>query len=136
MGISKMVIGYDPSDRAERAFSTGVEIAVALGADVHLVTAFSDSPKGKVEITDERQQAELMLNKAAGRITVLPSSKVHLHAIPTRPAEAIVEVARETGADIIVIGNRGAQGVSRVLGSVASAVIGHAPCTVMVVKTD
>lgn len=136
MGISRVVIGYDPSDRGERAFSAGVEIATALGAEVHLVTAFSDSPKGKVEITDERQHAELTLEKAAGRITLLPPSKVHRHAIPSRPADAIVEVARETNADVIVIGNRGAQGMSRVLGSVASAIVGHAPCSVLVVKTD
>jgi nucleotide-binding universal stress UspA family protein len=60
---------------------------------------------------------------------------VTLHALPENPADAIVRVATEVGADIIVIGNRGAQGARRVLESVASAIVGHAPCNVFVVKT-
>jgi nucleotide-binding universal stress UspA family protein len=134
MGMSKVVIGYDPSDRGRRAYQTGVEIAGALGAEIHLVTAFSDGPSGAVEITHERRHAEELLERAAER-TGLPVTRVHQHAIPSRPADAVLKVARESEADLIVIGNRGAQGPKRVLGSVASAIVGHAPCHVLVVKT-
>jgi nucleotide-binding universal stress UspA family protein len=132
MGMRKVVIGYDPSDRAARAFETGVELAGALGAEVHLVTAFTDGPTGATEITTQRRQAEQMLEKAATKIR---GAEVRCHAIPSRPADAIIEVATGSSADLIVIGNRGAQGTKRVLGSIASAVVGHAPCSVLVVKT-
>ncbi len=132
--MSKIVIGYDPSDRGERAFDTGVEMAVALGAEVHLVTAFTDGAGGGVGITAERRAAEQTLGKAASR-KKLAESTVECHAMPLAPAKAIVQVSDEVGADLIVIGNRGAQGATRVLGSVAAAIVAHAPCSVVVVKT-
>lgn len=135
MGLSRIVIGYDPTDRGERAYDTGVEMAVALGAEIHLVTAFTDGLSGALEITPERRSAEQKLAKAAGRVMPVGTT-VQCHAIPKAPAAAIVQVAKETGADLIVIGNRGAQAATRVLGSVASAVVGHAPCSVVVVKTN
>lgn len=134
MTITKVVIGYDPSDRATLAFQAGVELASALGAEIHLVTAFTDRHDGGVTITPERRRAEQLLEKAARSVTA--SVEVHQHAIPSRPADAIVSVAAETGADMIVIGNRGATGPTRVLGSVASAIVGHAPCSVFIVKTS
>jgi nucleotide-binding universal stress UspA family protein len=134
MVMSKVVIGYDPSATAERALEAGVEVAVALGAEIHLVAAFTDRATGGIEITDERRNAERTLAKAAAQIGST-NAQVWQHAIPESPADAIIRVATETGADMIVIGNRGAQGARRVLGSVASAIVGHAPCSVLVVKT-
>jgi nucleotide-binding universal stress UspA family protein len=131
--MSRIVIAYDPSATAERALEAGLEVAVALGAEIHLVTAFTDGVKGAVQITAERREAERLL--AAAAALVGSQAKVQQHAIPGAPADAIVRIATETGADMIVIGNRGAQGARRVLGSVASAIVGHAPCSVLVVKT-
>ncbi|MGJ3263006.1 MAG: universal stress protein [Salinarimonas sp.] len=51
------------------------------------------------------------------------------------PAEALVDVAREEGADVLVIGSRGLgrlQGL--ILGSVSQKVVHDAPCAVLVVK--
>lgn len=50
--------------------------------------------------------------------------------------EAILEVARETPVDVIVMGSHGRTGLRRLLmGSVAEKVIGYSPCPVLVVKT-
>jgi len=133
--ISIIVIGVDPSETGERAFRAGVELAEAVNAQVHLVTAFVDGPSGGVEITPQRREAERVLEDAASKVG--PNrTHVRTHAIPEKPADAIMRVATETNADVIVIGNRGAQGTRRVLGSVASAIVGHAPCDVLVVKTS
>ena len=52
------------------------------------------------------------------------------------PREAIVDAARMMGADMVVVGSHGRTGLGKlVMGSVASHVVAHAPCTVMVVKT-
>lgn len=52
------------------------------------------------------------------------------------PREAIVDAARTMGADLVVVGSHGRTGLQKlVMGSVASHVVAHAPCTVIVVKT-
>jgi nucleotide-binding universal stress UspA family protein len=51
------------------------------------------------------------------------------------PAEQIVAVAEELGADLVVTGTRGHTGLARlVLGSVARNVVHHADCSVLVVR--
>jgi nucleotide-binding universal stress UspA family protein len=47
----------------------------------------------------------------------------------------LVDEAARLNADLIVVGNVRMQGPSRVLGSVGSHVLRHAPCDVLVVKT-
>jgi len=48
---------------------------------------------------------------------------------------ALVQAARDLEADVVVVGFRGRSGIDRlVLGSVASHVAVHAPCSVLVVK--
>ena len=131
--FSTIVIGLDGSETAQRACHDGVELAKELGAQIHLVTAFSDTSTSESEVTDEQREAEQMLEStaeacdAAGRVTT--------HALRGSPAATVLKVADEVDAELIVVGNRGMTGVRRVLGSVASAVTTQAPCTVMVVKT-
>lgn len=51
------------------------------------------------------------------------------------PRSVLVEAARRENADLIVIGSHGRSGVAKLLlGSVASYIVGHAPCNVLVVK--
>ena len=52
------------------------------------------------------------------------------------PADAILDVAEEQGADLIVIGNKGMTGAKRfLLGSVPNKVSHHAPCSVLIIRT-
>ncbi|HTO91679.1 MAG TPA: universal stress protein [Candidatus Sulfotelmatobacter sp.] len=51
------------------------------------------------------------------------------------PREAIVDAVREHGVDLVVLGSHGRTGFTKLLlGSVASHVVTHAPCSVLVVK--
>ena len=53
------------------------------------------------------------------------------------PREQIPEVAREVGADIIVMGSHGRRGVAHLLiGSVAEHVVRHATVPVLIVRSD
>jgi nucleotide-binding universal stress UspA family protein len=134
MSMSTIVIGYDPSGTGELALAAGLELALALDASVHLVMAFSDSGRGGLVVTAERREAERRVEQVTRRAENARLS-IQTHALPEAPADAIVRVARETNADVIVIGNRGAQGARRVLGSIANAIVRHSPCNVFVVKT-
>jgi nucleotide-binding universal stress UspA family protein len=58
-------------------------------------------------------------------------------AVPGPPAEALLDVAEQIGAGLIVVGNMGMTGTKRFLiGSVPNRISHHAPCDVLIVKTD
>lgn len=68
----------------------------------------------------------------------LPDSDVQYDALPgANAALAICRVAKEARASLIVVGSHGRTGVlRRLLGSVAEAIVRHAPCSVYVVRDE
>jgi nucleotide-binding universal stress UspA family protein len=133
MGTTKVAIGYVASDSGERVLEAGLELARALGAEVHLVTGFSDGAARGDEPTPQRRAAEDELAAVAERAG--GGLEVRVHVVPRAPAAAILGVAEEVGSDVIVVGNQRAQGRSRLMGSVASAIVSQAACNVLVVKS-
>ena len=56
------------------------------------------------------------------------------HAREGDPADAILDVAEETKADLVIVGNKGMTGARRfLLGSVPNKISHHAPCSVLIV---
>ena len=47
----------------------------------------------------------------------------------------ILDIVKELGADLIIVGSHGRHGISRILGSTASAVVHGADCDVFVVRS-
>lgn len=82
----------------------------------------------------QMEQAERLASRAAVRLKeagLSPETVVR----EGDPRSAIVDDAAEWGADLIVVGSHGRTGVTRwLLGSVASAIVSHAPCSVEVVR--
>ncbi|HWF49982.1 MAG TPA: universal stress protein, partial [Solirubrobacteraceae bacterium] len=58
------------------------------------------------------------------------------HMVTGDPADALLEIAGQEQANLIVVGNRGMHGMTRVLGSVPNKVSHRAPCSVLIVSTD
>jgi nucleotide-binding universal stress UspA family protein len=127
---ANVVIALAPTQTAREAYDQGVGLARALGANVHLVCAFDDGEGGDIT----RRHAEGHLESAQSSLHT-PGMTFTTHALSGDPAEVLVRVAEDTGADLLVVGNKGAQGARRLLGSVASTVLAKAPCAVMVVHT-
>ena len=75
-----------------------------------------------------------MLGDAAGRLRA-DGVDVEEHGPKGDPADALVDIARREGADLIVMGSLGMQGARRVLGSVPNKVSHNAPCDVLIVQT-
>lgn len=139
--LKNIVVGVDDSDSALKAAQRAAELAAATGAVLHVVSAVdnrrtiedsSDLPAGVG--TTPGEQAEAVANQVANALSGTVT-QVHASPHPGRPGEALVAVANEVGADLIVVGNRRVQGIGRLLGSVATDVAHHAPCDVYIVKT-
>jgi nucleotide-binding universal stress UspA family protein len=81
--------------------------------------------------------ARKRLEKLAESLEDAPAAAIHVEESLGRPADAIVALAREIGADLIVMGSHGHTGLLHVLlGSTAERVVREAPCDVLVVKPD
>jgi nucleotide-binding universal stress UspA family protein len=83
---------------------------------------------------DREKQAKRIAEKAAAQLT-----KAGLKARPLvasgDPRFVLVDTAAHDGTDLIVVGTHGRTGVKKLLlGSVASHVVSHAPCSVLVVR--
>jgi len=128
-----IVVGAHKSQTAQRAVAEAIELARTLGAHVHLVSAYPKD-SGPIDGKDtpgradaERSMDALILSNGALQFTT--------HALPGDPAKAILSVARDVGADLIVVGNKGMKGKGRFLGSVPNDIAHHAPCAVLIVSS-
>lgn len=66
----------------------------------------------------------------------LAPERITFHVLEgSNPAEALQTFARNNHVDHIIVGARGSGGVRRYLGSVSTALVAEAPCTVTVVRT-
>ena len=73
---------------------------------------------------------------AAAKVAEAPASPAKTYAREGDPADAILDVAEETGAGLIVVGNKGMTGAKRfLLGSVPNKISHHAPCSVLIIRT-
>ena len=143
MGDS-IVVGTDGSDTAKQAVSEAVRLAKALSAPVHVVSAYqpqhakvSGAPEGAAKVWQPLpdDQVERILAEAVAGIR-LAGVEVSSHAVRKDPADALLDVADEVGASMIVVGSKGMHGARRLaLGNVPNKVSHHANCNVLIVAT-
>jgi nucleotide-binding universal stress UspA family protein len=142
-----IVVGTDGSETAAKAVDAAVQLAQLSGATLEIVSAYE--PVGSQPLREEARQVppdlqwivnrradvDATLRDAAERARdggVIPQT----HAREGDPADAILDVAEELGAELIVVGNKGMTGAKRfLLGSVPNKVSHHAPCAVMIIRT-
>jgi nucleotide-binding universal stress UspA family protein len=134
-----ILVGADDSATAARAVSTAVELAKATAGSLHVMTAYNLPPISSeavpVDYMDTvAKAADLLLEKLREGI-VKEGVEARYHSAFGAPAEAMVRVADDVGADLIVVGNKGMRGMRRVLGSVPNSVAHHANCSVLIVDT-
>lgn len=140
--MERIIVGVDGSETAARAAEKAARIATALGAELVVISAFTKLGDTLVEgATDTiRYTANDMARQVAERaIDDLRTSFPELQAVARgeygAPADALIKVAEDLGAVLIVVGNKRVQGVSRFLGSIAASVAQHAPCDVYIAHT-
>ena len=136
---TRIIAGYDGSERALRAVEEAADLATALGATLHLVSAVDKKNEIREfgESSDKLFLSEVQI--AEENLTILATKFSHLNvtfkAVPGTTAKVLVDEATNGDSDVILVGNRHVQGISRVLGSVAEDVAHKAPCAVLIAKT-
>jgi len=141
--FSKIVTGTDGSETAAVAVALAAQLARQNHATLHLVVGVHKPaavavPSGGASVPDPtggaqlRNAAQQMLEKVAQGVEDLD---VEIHIESGNPADVIVRVADEVGADLIVVGSKGMSGTRRILGSVPNSVAHKAGCNVLVAKT-
>jgi nucleotide-binding universal stress UspA family protein len=145
--FDRIVVGTDGSETATEAVRQAIDLAKLSGGKIELVSAFEPIPQQRLkeeaqEVPGDvaygvgpREDVNTTLDNAAG-----PARSAGVdtttHAREGDPADAILDVAEETKADLIVVGNKGMTGAKRfLLGSVPNKVSHHAPCSVVIVRT-
>jgi nucleotide-binding universal stress UspA family protein len=140
-----VLVGTDGSDRAERAVHAAIDVAKGQNARLVIVAAFRDEDSHREPITSAasvakgnlRDAADQLLMRCARHAEEQGMTEVDWEARAGHPADVIIDIASERGIDLIVVGNKGMTGARRYLvGGVADKVSHHAPCSVMIVRTD
>jgi nucleotide-binding universal stress UspA family protein len=145
--FESIVVGTDGSDTATKAVRRAVELARAVGATVELVSAYEPVPSAQLaaERRDAPEDLQWAINprevvdatlEAAAEVAQEEGVTAQVYARQGDPADAILDVAEEQNADLIVVGNKGMTGAKRfLLGSVPNKVSHHAPCSVLIIRT-
>ena len=159
MTYACVVVGTDGSPTAERAVQHGAELAAVDDARMVVVTAYEAEHRSAMEhlagtepatsahrqasapsdvrwMLTDRGQADGVAQRARVIARDAGVNGVVIQSDEGDPAEVLIDAARFYDADLLVVGSVGLVGAQRfLLGSVASSVLHHAPCDVLVVDT-
>src|ERR671912_2614726 len=148
MGLfpTRILLATDGSEEAELAALRAVELTESTDSELHVVhvgvvPSFLRSDPGTrgydgklyEQIGEESKE---LLRKESWRVKVAGGTVAGSHLRMGAVDLEIVGLAKELGADLIVMGCRGHRGIRRAIeGSISDAVISHAPCPVQVVRS-
>jgi nucleotide-binding universal stress UspA family protein len=133
----RILVGYDGSEPAKRALQRVADMAgpddevlVVAVAEMHARAVLTEGAQlDPSELPKRRRDLEeanaFLAERGVEAETILAQGE---------PGDAIVKIAHERDADLIVVGHRGMNALERILlGSVSSKVVHRAPCDVLVV---
>ena len=145
--FASIVVGTDGSETAHEAVRQAVELARRVGARLEIVSAYEPVPDARMRAEPRRaprilqwevnqcEEVDATLAEAA-EVARRGGVAARTYARQGDPADAILDVAEERGADLIVVGNKGMTGARRfLLGSVPNRVSHNAPCSVLIIRT-
>ena len=144
----KIVVGIDYSDLAGAAMEAAMVLALERDGMIYALAVAEDAIPSPADVVAEARQQfqdqaqatlEGYISKQIQAFETqgfkLNQKRVAAAVDFGKPAKAIVELAREVDADLIIVGTHGRKGISRlVLGSVAEETVKRAPCPVLVMR--
>jgi nucleotide-binding universal stress UspA family protein len=138
--FKKILHANDGSEGAFRALSVALDLAHQSRAELHSVSVeeISQFPETIEEVRVEKGAADRRFRnvmKRAHKLAAARKVELKTHVLTGHPVLSILDVAKELGADLLVIGATGHYALhERMLGSRADRLVHLAPCPVLVVK--
>lgn len=140
-----VVVGTDGSDSSLRAVERAGALASGAGAKLIVATAYfpaSDDQRAADTLKDEGYKTSgnapiyAILREAKDRAKAAGANEIEERSIVGAPVDALVELAEEVGADLLVVGNVGLSTIAgRLLGSVPANVARRSKSDVLIVHT-
>jgi nucleotide-binding universal stress UspA family protein len=125
--MKRILVGTDGSDTAAAAVERAAGLAGVMGAELVVLTAY--------ERANEEDKASAIIHPLIESL----QKRVEVRGLVRKghPAEVVLDVAEEEGADLVVLGNKGMTGVRRfLLGGVPNKVSHHmGSSSLLIVKT-
>jgi len=144
-GYRTVVVGTDGSDSSLRAVDKAGQIAAGSGAKVIVATAYfpqAEDHRAAEVLKDEGWQLHgnapiyAILREAKDRAKAAGATEIEEKAIVGAPVDALVDLAQEVNADLLVVGNVGLSTIAgRLLGSVPANVARRSKTDVLIVHT-
>jgi len=137
--INKILLAYDGSEAADKAYGHALDLAGKYGADLRVLAVasppeFAEDVETEAILENAQEHYEkqfVSLKEQAETWGLTPRFEIAVG----HPAEQIIYHAEQDGVDLIVMGHRGKTFLQRwLLGSVTKRVISYAHCTVLVVR--
>ena len=148
--FNKILVPIDGSEQSYRALNIAMDLAKRYLAKVTLVSVaqpyivtsqyspqpmLTPIPTTSYDENIENAHKKILANAYDEAKKINSEIKISKELLNGRPADKIIEIAKEDGFDLIVIGSRGLGGIKEFfLGSVSDRVADHAPCPVLIVK--
>lgn len=140
MPFRDLLVAVDASPASTRALETGLELAKLLDASVTALAVEGPLPAHAAtvgEVEEVKREKDAFFSRLAQDVQERAAAigiEITVEIRPGHAAELIPRVARERGADLIVLGLRGHFLRDHVLGSTADRVAAQAECPVMIVR--
>ena len=142
----KILVPVDGSEYSMEGVKVALKYTKATKTDIYLMTVTSFIPGLDLEISAKemdslnesmKSRGEEVLGKAQSILTAEGVTAKTVLSSSISAADEIVSFAEKEKVDLIIIGSRGLGGAATrfFMGSVASKVVSHAPCSAYVVKT-
>ena len=149
MGLfpTRILLATDGSEEAELAALKAVDLAQSTDSELHVVhvgvvSLFLLSYPGTLGDDDKlyeqiEEESRELLRKLSWQVKAAGGTVAGTHLRMGEVDLEIAALAKELGADLIVMGCRGHRGIRRAIeGSISDGVIRHAPCPVLVVRPE
>lgn len=137
--IKHILVGYDGSESAQRAFSFAMELAQATDAEVHVVSVLQITEAGSdasvLMMTDDVSEVEAGLKKELDTLAGDDQNRYDIRVIYGSPGDVLLAQIEEQNIDHLVVGHTDRGSLLRwLLGSVSDDVIAHASIPVTVIR--
>lgn len=139
-----IVFAYDGSAECWDALEEGIALASLFNTRCHLLAVIPPPPPMALAagtlpgelIEDEQSRVNAVLEAGLARMRQAGVMATGILRTDESPAEAIGAVARETGADLVVVGHHPRSALDRWWhGSVGHSLLDHLPCSLLVSMT-